>query len=489
MRKLFSIVIAIFFIISACTKIESTTIGSGLIPTIDGVTTLDTSLDVTTENYFDKFGDSAKIYKTDDHVIGVINDDPLFGKTTAAAYFELKPTSYPFSLPNKAELRPDSAVLILSYKGVYGDISKSQNWEVRELGEPLRGDTVFNLNKTFRTGSLLGSATIDIPALDDSVKNRFESASNQIRIKLSSSVATKFMSQFDSSGTTGAYRNDSLFRENFKGFAVMPAAGSAGNALIRINLVDTNTKLALYYTYKIKDSARTDTSVSYLRFSDGRGAVTVSGNGNSIKRNRSGSEIEGSFANGKNDSLVYIQTTPGSFATLKIPGLRLLPNMLVHRAELLTYQAPDVNNLSSILTPPRYLLLSSYDSTKKVQINVPNDFVVSQGTPNISMFGGYLMERGVPGYGIVKAYTFDVSRYVQGIVSRKDTSLTLRLSAPSNDSLRYTPPYPQPNVASTFFIAPSVANNVAEGRVRLGGGGMTKQNPLRMRLRIVYSKL
>ncbi len=99
------------------------------------------------------------------------------------------------------------------------------------------------------------------------------------------------------------------------------------------------------------------------------------------------------------------------------------------------------------------------------------------------------MEKEVAPYGIVKAYSFDISRYVQGIVTRKDSSYTLRLSAPSNDSVRYTAPYPQPITASTFFVVPSIANNLADGRVRLGGGGLPRENQLRMRLRIVYSKL
>lgn len=488
MRKLSSIAIAILFLISACTKIESTTIGSGLIPPVDGVITLDTTLDVFTNNYVDQLGDSTKVYKTDDHVIGVINDDPLFGNTRASAFFELKPTSYPFSFPNASTVTADSAVLILSYKSVFGDPNIPQNWEVRELTESLRGDTIFNVSKSFAANNLLGSTSIDIPRLKDSINYGFEKASNQIRIKLSQSLANRLIKQYDST-TTGAYAKDSLFRENFKGFAVMPALGSLGNALIRINLSDTNTKLALFYTYQNATAAKKDTAVNYFRFSNGSG-IPVSGNANYIKRDRTNSQLSGYFLNTlRNDSLVFIQTMPGTFATVKIPGLRGLPNILVHRAELLAFQAPDITKLDLVLTTPRYLLLSSYDSTKKVQTNVPNDFVVSAGTPNISTFGGFMMEKEVPGYGIVKAYNFDVSRYVQGVVSRKDSSLTLRLSAPSNDSLQYTSPYPQLNPVTTFYVTPTVANNIADGRVRLGGGGMTKQNQLRMRLRIVYSRI
>jgi len=490
MRKLYSIAIAIIFFVSACTKIESTTIGSGLIPPIDGVTTLDTTLEVFTNTFINPSDDTVRVYKSDDHVIGIINNDPLFGKTIATAFFELKPTNYPFSFPNTAELKADSAVLILSYKGVFGDSLKSQRWQVLELNEPLRGDTIFNVSKSFSTGDVLASKELDITTFNDSVNYGFENASNQIRIKLSQSFAEKIMKQFDSSGT-GAYANDSLFRENFKGFAVKPADGSQGNALIRINLADTNTKLALFYNYHVKDSAATkrDTGVSYFRFSDGT-STPVSGNANYIKRDYSGSQLAQNFNNtANNDSLVFIQTAPGTFATIKIPGLRGLPNAIIHRAELLTLQAPDESGLHNILTPPRYLLLSIYDSVNKYKINIPNDFIVSSNASNLSSFGGYLFEKSVPGYDVVKAYTFDLSRYVQGIVTRKDSSYTLRLSAPSNDVLMYTNPYPSVPAPTPFYVVPSAANNVGDGRARLGGGGMHNSNPLRMRVHIIYSRL
>ncbi len=489
MRKLACISIAVFFFVSACTKIESTTIGGGLIPPIDGVATLDTTLDVFTNNYLDFRSDSARVYYSDDHVIGIINNDPLFGTTKATTYFELKPTYYKYSFPGGTSLTPDSAVLILSYKGVYGDTTVSQNWEVRELTETLRGDTAYPVSKPFSTGSVLGTKTIDIPHLKDSVNYGFENAAMQIRIKLSASFAQKLMKQYDSTAGN-AYETDSLFREHFKGFAVVP--GSAGNALIRVNLADTNTKLALFYNYQSPDSGagKVTSSVSYFRFSVGTGSA-VSGNANCIQRNHNSTQLTQYFTNtSRNDSLVFLQTMPGTFTTVKIPALRTLPNIIIHKAELMTFQAPDITPaFDMIFTPPRYLLLSIYDSSKSVKNNIPNDFVVSSGTPNTSAFGGYLMDKEVPPYGIVKAYSFDVSRYVQGIVTRRDSSYILRLSAPSNDSLIYVAPYPATTVAAAFYVIPSIANNVGEGRVRLGGGGMNPSNQLRMRLRIVYSKL
>lgn len=191
----------------------------------------------------------------------------------------------------------------------------------------------------------------------------------------------------------------------------------------------------------------------------------------------------------KSDSLVYIQSVPGTFVRVRIPGLQGLSNRLIHRAELITEQVPDDNNLATLekqMLPPRYLLLSRYDSAIKSKRNIPNDYTIGSNGPNISSFGGYQISKSIQGYDQVASYTFDLSRYVQGIVTRKDTSYTLRLSAPSNDSLYYMAPYPGSTSSQLYYLNPSVGNDVGDGRVRLGGGTHTR---FRMRLRIIFSRI
>jgi hypothetical protein len=483
MRKLFVVAVAIFSFLTACTKIESTDIGAGLIPTIDRVNTFDTLLDVQTSNYTEE--NIPRVYKSNGHVIGIINNDPLFGKTTASAYFELKPTFYPFYFTGlKSSIAVDSAVLVLSYKGSFGDTTVPQTWEVREIAQKLKNDSAYQVNTTVTTGALLSSSkTFDVRRLGDSIHPRLEDAANQIRIPLSSTFANRLLKQYDSSN---AYQNDSIFRENFYGFAIVP---QSGNALIRVNLTDTNTKLALYYKYKAADtSTRTDTGVTYFRFSTGTTGYPTSANANIVSRNRAGSEVATHLNTNVNDSLVYIQTSPGTFATVKIPGLKAFPNVIVHRAELIAEQVPYNNLTDGYFFPPRYLLLSRYDSINKYNKSIPNDFIYSATSgPNIENFGGLLTNKTVLPYGTVGSYSFNLSRYVQGIVTRKDTSYALRISAPVNDSLSYTQPYPYNTLAATMlYVSPSVANELAMGRVRLGGGTHSK---VRMRLRIIYSKI
>lgn len=96
---------------------------------------------------------------------------------------------------------------------------------------------------------------------------------------------------------------------------------------------------------------------------------------------------------------------------------------------------------------PRILLLSIYDSANGRKRNIPNDYTIGTNGPNTASFGGYRVAKTVPGYDQIWSYNFNISRYVQGIVTRKDTSFVMQLSAPTNDSIHYTPPIP-----TTIFL-------------------------------------
>jgi hypothetical protein len=489
LRKIFTVFILSAGFLSACTRISSSDVGSGLIPPIDGITTLDTLLEVITETFDSP--DTARIYRSDMHVLGAITNDPLFGTTRASMFFEMKPEYYPFYIPgHKDSVVVDSAVLILSYAGLYGDSTQPLRLTVSEINQntPLDPQRLYPVDypnvQPVLPGFQMGpSVNVDIRRLTDSVNNRYENAKNQIRIKLNKSVADRFIKLYDSSG---AYKNDSTFRTFFPGFAVTVDAASPANALLQINLTDTNSKFALYYSSSSTGASQRDTTVSYFRF-----YPTVSGDANFVTRNRSGAEISSHLSTStslKPDSLLYIQTTPGTYARITVPGLAGLSNRFIHRAELIAEQVPDDGHLilEQQLTPPRYLLLTIYDSVNKQKRNVPNDYAMSSSGPNIADFGGYITSKSVPGYDKIAAYTFNISRYVQGIVTRKDPAFTFLLSAPANDSILYTTPYPITAPLDTAYLSSAVGNITGDGRVRLGGGTHSR---FRMRLRIIYSRL
>lgn len=486
MRKLLVCGFAMLLIFTGCTRITTTDVGSGLIPPIDGVTTLDTTFSVITDNYEDL--DTVRVYKADTHTVGVLNTDPLFGKSTASLFFEVAAPAYPFVMNGiKDSIIVDSAVLVLSYRGAYGDSMqpiKLNVYEINSLMDQFRDYPVNYPNVspiTYYTLPLAQTKTVDIRRVGDSVINRFEVTNNQIRIKLNNSFAKRMILDYDS---TNEYKSDSIFRTFFKGFAVIPDPSTPANAFLNINLADTNTKLALYYSTAYSGGTTRDTVVSNLRFNS-----STSGHANFVVRNRSGSELSNHLSTTpKPDSLVYVQAMPGSGARIRVPGLQSLSNRIIHRAELTMEQVPDDAHpgVDNIMTPPRYLLLSIFDSVYMHKRNIPNDFTVSITGPNISEMGGYITYKSTQGYDQVAAYTFNISRYVQGIATRSDTAFNLILTAPSNDSIFYSAAYPNTATRTTYFLTPTYTNNVANGRIRLGGGTNVR---FRMRLRIVYSKI
>ncbi len=115
-----------------CTKIDTTSIGSSLIPAVDNVNTFETFLDVAA-NTIDT-NNCTSIIVSEDHALGIINNDPIFGKSAATLYTELEPSVFPFNfLGTKANRKLDSVVLILSYKSTFGDSTVAQKVDVFEI--------------------------------------------------------------------------------------------------------------------------------------------------------------------------------------------------------------------------------------------------------------------------------------------------------------------------------------------------------------------
>lgn len=472
MRKLllFCSVLALFIV--ACTKIQYTDIGNGIIPPIDGVNTKDTFIDVVTKNYF---GDSIFIYKTDEHVVGITND-PQFGKTTAITYTELMPGFFPFSYltSNKDSLFLDSVVLVLSYKGSWGDTNQNLRLKVHEVSQSnhIRNDTSYNNTKFFNYEPVeLGSAVLDPRRLSDSVYTRGEEAINQIRIKLTNVFGNRLLKGYDSSN---AYKSDSIFRTNFAGFAILADPGFSGNALLRINLQDTNTKVAIYYKYK-HDGVQ-DTTIAYFR----PGYQTASHN--YIKRDYIGSELI-NYVNTANssDSMVYLQAGPGTWSKVTIPGLSNLSNRIVHRAELQIEQISNSSISDNYFTTP-LLFLNAFNDTMKHFFTSTDVEAGFSGVTNYASFGGVPYNKIDINGNVVKYYTFNLSNYVQNVVTRKDTTYPFRLYAPYNSVLYY-------NKTSTLqfpLVSNGTVNVAGVGRVRVGGGSHSSK---KMRLRIIYSDL
>ncbi|MDQ6889679.1 MAG: DUF4270 domain-containing protein, partial [Bacteroidota bacterium] len=403
-------ILILFFFGYGCTKIDTTHLGQGLIPVVDNIHTFDTTINVIANNY-DDLSICDSVYRTDLHALGVISNDPLFGKTSANLYLELKPQLYPFTFPkaDAGNLSVDSAVIILHYSHSYGDTNALQKVQVYPLLDNFKVDTTYTTCHVFNynNSNLLGERSYYPKSLKDSVHAFKEASANQIRIPIDKSLIQNFIRD-----SANIFKTDSTFRNYFKGFALVPGQATGGRAFNYFDLSNTDTRLAIYLRSSVAD--KKDTSVVNFPL------TVYSGEANSIVRERGTSEITQHLSKPPaGDSLIYIQTSPGSYAQLKIPGLTGLSNRVIHRAELIIEQVYSSTTFDDILTPPINLYLDTKDtSTNGTYIPIPCDFTNTELSTNFSYTGG-AAKPVTDGLGhTVSQYVFNISRYVQSIATK-----------------------------------------------------------------------
>ncbi len=459
-----------FFLNWSCTKIDTTQLGQELIPVVDNIKTFDTTLDIIAMN-FDSVSTECKAVNVNDlHALGIIENDPLFGRSAASISLELKPSTYPFSIPDSLQF--DSAVLVLQYSHSFGDSLQPQRVQVFPLTNGFKYDSVYTTCDVldFQSSTPIGERIYKPIDLDDSIHSVNEDAKNQLRIPMDKAFIETLLMD------TAAFRSDSAFKEHFKGFAINADQAFGGNALNYFSLTDDHTRLAMYFSSKTDNK---DTIVYNFVLSQ------FSGHANSITRDRGTSEITNNLTHPPSgDEFIYIQTSPGSYAELNIPGLSNLSNRVIHRAELIVQQAYSPDPSDETFAAPRLLYLDTKDtSTNGRYIPVPCDFAIVSQVPNFTYLGGIKSPYSNGQGQALSQYNFNVSRYVQSIVTKGSNNAVFRLRAPY-DIVNNSSYLDRCSQLVPFFDV--TTNNVAEGRVRLHGTGSSAN---KVRLRIVYSVL
>lgn len=493
-----------------CTKLDTTTLGSDLIPIVDNVNTFADTINV---NAFQRiFNDTTSLTPSEDRVLGRIDNDPDFGTTNASLYMQFKPAIFPFSITFSGDtlVGVDSVVLALNVKGAWGDSSVLQKLTVREIERGIGGvwDSL-NAPKYLsyqpvpdNTGDLLlfnnaPFKPVDLRQLKNVVRfnNNKDSVQGQIRIRLSDSYAMRLARQDNQAITrtslgfiSNAFYNDSAYRFFFEGFSI---ESIAGNALMTIDVTDPKTRLEIHFRKRRNNFIDTlFTSLSFLP--SPTSTATTSAIANKIERDHSSAPFFGTPPNVPQDE-IYLQTTPGTFADLFIPRLATYrdTNRIIHRAELRITQIPGPNILlDRAFAPPSFLYLDLRDSTPELKHkpiysdlnptafynpdNIPAGFFY----PNVveyGYFGGFSKKILEPFTGNeVTQYTFNITRYMQRLVSRRGFNYNFRLFAP------YSFSYPQYNTRPLGY-----PNELAYGRVKVGG---TNGN-YKMQLRVIWSKV
>lgn len=473
MNKFVIAVLSLFSILifqQSCQRVDTTDLGVGLIPVVDNIQTFDTSLEVITDNFF--LPDSTSITRTDNHALGYL-EDPEFGNTNASIYFDVQPTTsatYPFVNRDSTKFI-DSVVLSLSYTSLYGDSNSVETIKVMEIAPTaVFQDTLYQISHAAFPvlPTPLGEATVNFTSLNDPqvIKKGKDTTlvteQNILRIKLNNSLGQR-LANYD---TTNAYRSDSMFNQSFRGIALMIDSVNSPRkkALAYFGLSD-NAKTRLTVYFRIRNNGVLDTTYTEFVYKD-----LIAKGANIVRRNNSNTNYQRNIAGTSlNKDRIYLQSAPGSYATVRIPGLSRLTNRLIHKAELIIEK--DLSLEDNILGPPN-LFLDLIDSASKTFRSVPLDFTTDlAGTYNTALFGGSQIN---------DKFSFNLTRSVQGIVTRLNPVYTYRLYAPYGTYPIYYP-------YSVATGSPIFVNGaIGAGRVVVGGGSSTTH---KMRLRIIYSKI
>ncbi len=475
-----------------CNKLDTTNLGSDLIPAIDNVNTFADTLDIVTTQGV--FNDTFKIRKSESNVLGYISNDPLIGTTKADMFFQIKPPRFPFYWGDSKDTITglDSMVLTLAVSGFWGDSTVPQSLQVYPIldqgfaDSPYKARTIEYLPQNF--GPMIGSTELDVRRLKDTIRPRNDSVINQIRIKIDQTFAEQFFNRdsVKANSLTNAFYSDSVFRKFYNGFAVRAVNG---NGLMYINLSDAKTRLEVYYRREkfgngATDTTRTNLTVNFNDF----GSVLPSATSNYVQR-----AFTSNVTNPAPEHR-YLVTGPGTYVNLDIPGLATFENRIIHRAEIYIEQSPDNPIYDSIFSPPSYLYLdlkdtgntkwkpiyfdlnpqTPYDPDYKIA-NLP--YYPGGSGVDFTYFGGFRRTRYNYLNQKVAYYTINIARYVQQTVTKGTPNYQLRL-------------FPAYNLFYPQYINASIIpyyNPLAMGRIRINSG----EHPddlKKMRLVIISSK-
>jgi hypothetical protein len=151
-----------------------------------------------------------------------------------------------------------------------------------------------------------------------------------------------------------------------------------------------------------------------------------------------------------------------------------LQNAVIHRAELLV--TPLETQQNAYFFFPKALFLDRInargDTARLFDFDMSPRDNFSSFSYDYARFGGLLLRDS--------SYKFDITRYVQRIVTNDSSNFTLRIQAPLR-TYAYSSQFRRVSLLA-------ISDQVGYGRIVIAGGNFI--NPAkRLRLRVVYSKL
>lgn len=336
--------------------------------------------------------------RTDETVYNLLgsNYDPVFGKNSASFYSQVRLSSDNVNFGTDSVPVCDSIVLSLLYKGIYGDTSAPQTVKVYELAESIYKDSVYYSNREVLTTGVsivYNNSKTFVPNLKDSVTVGGEKQAPQLRIRLSDALGQQFL---DASSTS--LSDNTNFLEFFKGIYVTSLPASGDGAIMYFDLLNSLSKITLYYHNNTTDSLKYNFVCNEL-------CARINHFNHSKYQYADPyllSEVLGDTTNG--DNILYIQSMAGLKIRIQYPYIRDLINngrIAINKADLIVAADADhYGSLSTYAPPPQLVLLEELDGKIRLLLDQYEGMTYYGGAYNSSK----------------KEYKFNIARHIQQVV-------------------------------------------------------------------------
>lgn len=377
--------------------------------------------------------DSVRTDKTLLNLLGNYND-PLFGRTSASIYTQVRISSNNVDFGSSPVA--DSLVLTLAYNGYYGKLRKL-NIKVFEVLDDFYKDTAYYSNKILNTGNTPLANVSVVPAPSDSLTINGEKLAPHLRIKLSGTLAQKFLNE----STTVNLSDNEHFVQFFKGIYITSSLVNTEGAILYFDLLSALSQMTLYYKNDADDSLKFNfvindycarfNSFDHYNFQDADPYLKQQINGDTVL----------------GDSLLYLQAMSGLKVKIALPDYKNLfadGKTVLNKAELIIPIEEDITTASYSI-PPKLALVRITEEGEIAYI--------------IDQYEGESHFRGIYDEDN-KQYTFTITRHLQNIIldNIKDYGLYLMISGAA----------------------------VNAGRIYLKG---SRRSDVKMKLKLTYTKL
>ncbi len=330
--------------------------------------------------------------------------DPVFGKVETGIVAQLRISSNNVGAgQDNSGLVADSMVLALGFDGVnyaYGDLS-AQRFRVHELSEAVYVDSIYKGDKVpaVLAGDLVrneGRPLTPDPLTTPLVGG--ETLQPQLRLHLDKALAQRILDAFG----TPALASNASFLEFFKGVYITTDNGTQlpfQQAILYFNLLSTTSKATVYY----RNTLETDAQPRFFDLPINQSSVRYT----TVQHDHaqaSGTALASALADSTAPAeQVYVQALGGLRAAIRFPELTAYAGqgLTVARAELVV---PVPDNFNPFLLPPSQLFIFRKDSVGGTDQFLPDQL---GGAGNID--GSYRPA--------TKEYRFNITRYVQGVIS------------------------------------------------------------------------